>query len=61
LFTILNPYFTTHQFWQQAENLIALLEAFIIQNKAFDDKLFQGSGSPDAKLRGLIGVDTITY
>jgi len=43
-----------------AENLIALFEPFIIQNKAFDNEFFQDSGSPDAKLCGLVGVYAIT-
>jgi hypothetical protein len=40
--------------------LVALLEQLIIQNKTFDDVFFQGSGDPDTKLRGLVGIYTVT-
>jgi len=42
-----------------AENSISLFEPFIIQNKSFDDVFLQGSGSPDAELGGLVGVDAV--
>ena len=36
-------------------------QPFLIQHKAFDNKLIQGFRSPNAKLRGLLAVHTITH
>ena len=46
---------------QVARSPVALLELGIVQDEAFNDELAQSVGRPDAKVRGLEGIDPVTH